>query len=290
MSNVNQKSQFPAHLSKLLTDGYTVIKNAASPSLVKDMAADLDPYFSSCPNSQGYFYGKHTVRFSGLFAKSQTSQRLAMDPGIHALLDHVLGPNCDRYQLNLTQAIEIQPGGEMQPPHKDDDMFPIEKSGVDFMVNVMWPLTRFSAANGATCIWPATHRQNLSEKDLPNLGAPDAAEAEPGDAIVWLGAVLHAGGANTTNEVRRGVVISYSLGWLRQAENSYLTYSRDELATFPRELQELLGFVAHRPNLGWVHGNEPLDALAASETLMPTRDLMDPESQARLEAFFGQDQ
>ena len=43
-----------------------------------------------------------------------------------------------------------------------------------------------------------------------------------GSAIVYLGSTFHGGGAHTGTEPRRGVHLSYTLGWLRTEENNYL--------------------------------------------------------------------
>lgn len=53
--------------------------------------------------------------------------------------------------------------------------------------------------------------------------------------------------------------ISYCLGWLRQAENSYLAYSADEVNEMPERLRRLLGYFVHEPNLGSVNGIDPYD-------------------------------
>ena len=59
---------------------------------------------------------------------------------------------------------------------------------------------------------------------------------------------------NRSNSVRRGVNITYSVGWVRQEENQYLTYTLDEVRAFPERVQRLLGYefgaeVIHRNNL-----------------------------------------
>lgn len=275
-------------ISNLLTDGYTIVKNAASTNTIASLGSELAPYFTACPTCRGPFSGKNTARFSGLFSKSETAQDLVLDEDILDIAGAILLPNCDRMQVHLTQAIEIKPGEGMQPPHHDDVIFPIDNRGMEFMLNVMWPITPFTVENGATCLWPGTHRNMVSDADLPSIGAPFMATAEPGDAIIWLGSVLHCGGANMSNAARRSIVLSYSLGWLRQAENHYLTYSEEDLRSFPQQLLELLGYVAHRPNLGWVNGNEPLDMLNGLKGLRPATDLLDPISQMRLEEFCKQ--
>jgi ectoine hydroxylase-related dioxygenase (phytanoyl-CoA dioxygenase family) len=63
---------------------------------------------------------------------------------------------------------------------------------------------------------------------------------------VYLGTTLHGGGANTTiDQWRRGLHVSYVVGWLRTEENNYLSLWPDAIRTLPRRSQELLGFAAH---------------------------------------------
>src|SRR3546814_15497155 len=45
-----------------------------------------------------------------------------------------------------------------QYPHRDHDLWPAIKSGQQFQINVMWPLSPFTAENGATRLWPGSHR------------------------------------------------------------------------------------------------------------------------------------
>jgi ectoine hydroxylase-related dioxygenase (phytanoyl-CoA dioxygenase family) len=79
-----------------------------------------------------------------------------------------------------------------------------------------------------------------------------------------LGSTLHAGGANvTTDQRRRGMHVSYCLGWLRTEENQYLATPIDVVRTLPREAQALLGYAAH-------------DALASGGGYLGTVELQDP--------------
>lgn len=100
---------------------------------------------------------------------------------------------------------------------------------------------------------------------------------EPGDALLWLGSTLHGGGANVTEGVRRGVIVSYCLGWLRTFENQYLVYPPEIARGFDPELAALVGYAQHLPNLGNVEGQCPsillrdgnLDGLPAIDALRP---------------------
>ena len=72
------------------------------------------------------------------------------------------------------------------------------------------------------------------------------AEMRAGSAVVYLGSAIHAGGANVTAaERRRGMHVSYCVGWLRTEENQYLSAPPDVVRAMPRQSQELLGYAAH---------------------------------------------
>ena len=76
-----------------------------------------------------------------------------MNPAILELAELALGNWCERIQLNLAQAIEIHPGALAQFPHRDQDMWQGALGEVEYLVNVMWPLTSFTEENGGTIIW-----------------------------------------------------------------------------------------------------------------------------------------
>ena len=86
-----------------------------------------------------------------------------------------------------------------------------------------------------------------------------------GSVLIYLGSLLHCGGANQTSKSRTGVTISYNLGWLRQSENQYLAVPVDYAQRLPERLQRLLGYFVHKPNLGQVEGRDPIELLQGKE-------------------------
>ena len=237
--------------------------------------AELADDFAATPMCSGNFYGERTKRFGRVLARSKTATALAMHPLILALAGRILGPWCDVIQLNVAQAIEIHPGAVSQFPHRDQDMWWGEKGRIEYLVNVIWPLTSFTPDNGATLLWPGTHGPGaLADFDG---AAPLTAESDPGDAIVFLGSTLHGAGANVAASPRRGLVIGYSLGWLKPYENPWLAYPPDIAREFSPELAALIGYRQHRPNLGNFEGQCPSvllkgrgsERLAATDALLP---------------------
>jgi ectoine hydroxylase-related dioxygenase (phytanoyl-CoA dioxygenase family) len=243
------------YTAKLLAEGYCIIPGLLPVEALAALEADLDPIFTATPLGQGHFYGFNTKRFGSLPRRSRHAEALILDPTILAIADVVLGAACDRIQLNVAQAIEIHPGADEQFPHRDHDMWAGIKGVDEYLLNVIWPLTPFTEANGATRIYPGTHL--IGPGNLDEKAEPIAMACEPGSAICFLGSTLHGAGANRTNTVRRGVVIGYSLGWLKPYENLWLAYPPEVARTFSPALAALAGYAQHRPNLGNYEGQCP---------------------------------
>ncbi|MCA1196502.1 phytanoyl-CoA dioxygenase family protein [Sphingomonas sp. R647] len=237
---------------QLDAQGWTILRGLAPQRGMRDLAADLEPVFEATPFCTGDFYGARTKRFGSLLRRSGHVSPLVLAPDILEIVEHFLLPWCDNIQLNLGQAIALYPGAPAQFPHRDQDMWQGVKGEVEYLVNIMWPLTPFTARNGATLIYPGTHRRNALEDTIAD--ASICAECEPGDAIVFLGSTLHGAGANRTDTVRKAVVLSYCLGWLKPYENQWLAYPPSVARTFPADLAALVGYRQHRPNLGNFEG------------------------------------
>ncbi|WP_454885443.1 phytanoyl-CoA dioxygenase family protein [Sphingomonas oryzagri] len=269
---------------QLLDQGYCIIPDAVPATVIASLDADLDPVFAATPFGQGRFYGFRTKRFGSLLKRSRHAEALVMEPTILAMAQAVLGDACDRIQLNVAQAIEIHPGEVRQFPHRDHDMWAGAKGAHEYLLNVIWPLTTFTGENGATQIYPFSHGPAGLAKDDP--GDPIAAACEPGSAICFLGSTAHSAGANCTSTARRGIVIGYSLGWLKPYENLWLAYPPDVARTFPPELAALAGYAQHRPNLGNYEGQCPSILL---QDEVPTHigavDALRPDQEAMLADF-----
>jgi ectoine hydroxylase-related dioxygenase (phytanoyl-CoA dioxygenase family) len=240
--------------SLLLEEGWCVIPSLVPHYTIAALDAELARDFEETPFCNGGFYGARTKRFGRLLARSPLAANLVQHPLVLAIVRAVLGPWCDCIQLNLTQALALHPGAPPQLPHRDQDMWRGAIGETEYLVNVLWPFTRYTRENGATLIWPFSHGRNALHNDPP---AHFAAEVEPGSALLFLGSTLHGAGGNQSPDVRRGAIISYCLGWLKPYENQWLAYPPEIARDFTPDLAELVGYTQHRPNLGNYEGQCP---------------------------------
>lgn len=276
------------HAGTLARDGWCVLGRAVEPTVLASIEADLDARFAATPLCEGVFYGARTKRFGSLLTRAPGVEQLVMHPLVRELVEQMLLPWCERIALNLTQAIEIHPGALPQLPHRDQDMWQGPKGSVEYLVNVMWPLTAFTRENGGTRLWTGSHL----DQDVPALPEDESVvpAVMPGDALVFLGSTLHGGGGNATPMPRRGVIISYCLGWLKPFELQWLVYPPQVARHFSPELAALVGYAQHRPNLGNVEGQCPSILLGDQiPDHLPAIDALRPD-QAEAAAMFVRSQ
>lgn len=264
---------------QLLVDGYCVIPDLL-PRTIAALDKDLADDFETTPFCRGGFYGERTKRFGRLLTRSCHAQSLVMNPLVTGVVGRVLLPWCDTIQLNLTQAIALHPGALPQLPHRDQDMWRGAVGEVEYLVNVMWPFTPYTRENGATLLWPESHGHRALDPTVPASEFP--AEIAPGSALLFLGSTLHGAGGNRTQQVRRGAIVSYCLGWLKPYENQWLAYPPEVARRFSSELAALVGYQQHRPNLGNYEGqcpsillrDEPAEPMPATDALRPDQAAM----------------
>ncbi len=262
----------------LLEQGWCAIPNAVSPDLIDALDTELAEDFRDTPFCRGGFYGARTKRFGRLLSRSSVARRIVEHPLILGISRKVLEPWCDTIQLNLTQAVALHPGAPPQLPHRDQDMWRAAIGETEYLVNVMWPFTHYTRENGATVLWPNSHGRRALDAEAP--AGEFAAELEPGSALLFLGSTLHGAGGNASDEVRRGAIVSYCLGWLKPYENQWLAYPPDVARHFSPELAALVGYQQHRPNLGNYDGQCPSVLLkcevpcrlAATDALRPDQE------------------
>jgi ectoine hydroxylase-related dioxygenase (phytanoyl-CoA dioxygenase family) len=259
--------------------GAAIVDGLLSDDIVCRFNAEIDGPLEAADSEQqlvnpliGAFFGAQTRHLTGVCAKSRIfAEEVLCDPLLLGICDAILLPSCARYQLNVAHVLDRGPGSPQQFLHRDELVWShLPRPHAEVQVASVIALEEFSASNGATRVVPGSHRWPLERQAEP--GELVAAEMQAGSAIIYLGSTIHGGGPNTTaDRRRRGMHLSYTLGWLRTEENHYLSTPPDVARTLSRQAQELLGYAAHDAiatgggYLGTVDTRDPLDMLETGE-------------------------
>ena len=242
-------------------DGYAIVERAIAPALLDRARAELQPHLDATPFGPDDFAGRHTRRTGGLVARSATCRDIVMHPLVLGAVGKVLG-HATSFQLHLTQVIAIGPGEPGQTIHRDQwafDFFPFPQ-GYEVQCNTIWAMTDFTDANGATRLVPGSHR--FEDRREFTYADTEPAEMPAGSVLFYTGALYHGAGANRSDGVRYGLNVTYSVSWLRQEENQYLSVPAELARTLPDELLRLMGYARGAYALGYVDDlRDPLDAL-----------------------------
>ncbi|XOV82424.1 MAG: phytanoyl-CoA dioxygenase family protein [bacterium] len=188
------------------------------------------------------FYPGRTRRISALVTRSKTiTDRLIAHPLSKTVCDTHLLPNSEYgYQLHVSAALEVGPGARKQVLHREEDsftFFPLPRPNI--IVASMWAMTDFRKDNGATLLVPGSHTWPADRTPEPSEIV--SAEMPAGSVLYWMGGLLHGAGENTASDWRYGIILTYSLGWVRQEENQYLDIPRDKAAELSPEIRRIAG-------------------------------------------------
>ena len=237
-----------AEVAEVLDEaGCVVITGLLGADKRKAIRDELDPHMAKAriveDDDPTQFYPGHTRRVTALVTRSPTvTDNLLVHPVSKQLCDAFLLPNSEfGYQVHVTAALEVGPGARAQELHREEGsftFFPVPRPNL--IVASMWAVTEFRKDNGATLLVPGSHRWPAERNAEPHEIIQ--AEMPAGSVLYWLGGTLHGAGPNTSQDWRYGVILTYSLGWLRQEENQYLHIPPERLAELSPEVRRVAGF------------------------------------------------
>lgn len=261
--------------SDLEAQGAVIVEDFLEQGLLARFNAELDGVLArteegralSSPVYQA-FHGPHTRHLSGVARHSRVfATDVLCHPLYEQVCDAILLPSCAHYRLNVAHLLDRGPGSEQQYLHRDEQVWAhLPKPHPTLQVASVIALEAFTADNGATRVVPGSHL--WPPERVPKPEELVAVEMPAGAAVLYLGGIIHGGGPNTTRDRRRrGMHLSFVLGWLRTEENNYLVTPLDRVRELPRRAQQLLGYASHDAiaigggALGLYDANDPLDLI-----------------------------
>ncbi|MEO1062067.1 MAG: phytanoyl-CoA dioxygenase family protein [Actinomycetota bacterium] len=250
-------AEVAAHLRRW---GYAIVDDAVDAATMDRLADEAAPFIERSAAGTDDYDGRHTRRTGRLIARCPTSRELIMHPMALGVVGDFLG-HATAFQLHLTQIISLGPGETDQQLHRDQMAFDLFPFPPDYHVqcNTMWALTDFTAENGGTRVRPGS--SGVDDAEAASMPAGQV-EMRRGSVLFYDGKVLHGGAANRSDGDRRGVNLTYAVGWVRQEENQYLACPPEVARTLDDDLLRVMGYAEGAFALGYVGDQEdPLAAL-----------------------------
>ncbi|MDG2304230.1 MAG: phytanoyl-CoA dioxygenase family protein [Candidatus Binatia bacterium] len=245
-------------------DGFAIVEGVLERNRCADLIAEVDRVEREHGIEFGTndFEGFRTRRIFNLIHRSPLFRELVIHEPMLALMERLLGVD---FLLSGTTSMHISPGETEQLLHSDDGMITLPRPHVPTLITTLWALSDFAGENGATRIVPGSNQR----ENMPKPGEEHesiAAEMPAGSVVVLHGSTWHGGGANgTTDTERYGLSIQFVSGWCRQQQNLMLGTDRETAATYPRRLQELIGYSLYLNVMGHVDRAHPLTLLGIDQ-------------------------
>jgi ectoine hydroxylase-related dioxygenase (phytanoyl-CoA dioxygenase family) len=271
-----------AHAATLRERGYSIIPDFLSPAQLRRVRAGLAPFLGR-HDGRNNFEGYQTERVYTLVARGKVFERIVEDARVMALCDRFLKPG---YLLTASQAICIRPGETPQPIHTDDAFYTLPRPRPPISLSTIVAVDAFTADNGGTEVIPGSHAWDDERiAGLYDHGLDADAPVNPalerelrtvampaGACVVFLGTLLHRGGANRSAAPRLAFSNQYCEPWARTQENFFLGIPPRLARRMSPRLHQLLGYSIWPPFMGQVTASHPMKALQAGFVPPVVRD------------------
>ena len=239
-------------LDELCARGFVVLPPVVGAEQLRLIREQLAPYLAGELFGRNDFEGFRTERVYALLSKAPAVAALVEHPAVLELVGAVLHPG---YLLSALLAINSHPGETAQSLHADDGYCRIPRPRPPMGVSAIWAIDDFAEDNGATELVPGSH--DWGDGVAPEGHAVEQVVMPAGSAVVFLGTVLHRGGANRSAAPRLAITPQYCQPWIRQIENMALAVPPSTASRFSPRVQALLGYSIYPPFIGYVDGRDP---------------------------------
>lgn len=236
--------------------GAVRISGLFSPDQIADARAIVMQHSENQDEKVTHFQGEAEAegridlqrRVWNLLAKGKVFSEMATHPVLMKVLRRFLG---SEFTMGSIAANRILPGGPGQEPHVDypywdlhkPETHPIGLNGsfpMNAQVSVL--LDPFAEASGATAYVPGSQRELRYPTDADRFH--ERAErmlGEPGDAVLFFGAVWHCAMPNRSDHDRSAILIQYLPKWVKPLEDMPAALPAGFIEQASPDLRQLLG-------------------------------------------------
>ena len=253
------------HVGKLEEHGYTIIPDALDAEyLAPAIQAAEDIYQRESEialrlgTSSEHCWSAHCI-----VGKHPCFETFYLNPAVLSVCRDYLGEDMVLYD---TTARSIRPSEGREPGrgfqiHADRSPFSIvpfeDGRHYPMAINVAWAVVDFKAENGATLVWPGTHKScRIPDPDADYPGSHQAT-VPAGTAIVWDAALWHASGINRSNHDRHSILAFFHRWWVKGMIDNARVIPQSVQDRLLPEMRKLLGLEETIPEYTEVRALSP---------------------------------
>ena len=226
------------HQAELREQGYTIFRDIITPTQLADMRRTIDERIEQ-QKTQDHgqiYHGVNLVTWHPAFAE------VATNPLLLKTVESLIGDDCILSSCNLGARL---PGCEAQGLHRDTGIWGGSMPFMTFPVGIQtaWCVDDFTLENGATRLIPGSHSDPQPVNDRTGIQVV----APAGSIIAFDCQAFHAGEANRSQDLRRGVLTLYIRSWIKPQTDHRRSFPTEMIPTASTELLRLLAFRRQSP-------------------------------------------
>ena len=253
------------HVGELEEHGYTIIPDALdaeyfAPAIqaAEDIYQRESEIALRLGTSSEHCWSAHCI-----VGKHPCFETFYLNPAVLSVCRDYLGEDMVLYD---TTARSIRPSEGREPGrgfqiHADRSPFSIvpfeDGRHYPMAINVAWAVVDFKAENGATLVWPGTHKScRIPDPDADYPGSHQAT-VPAGTAIVWDAALWHASGINRSNHDRHSILAFFHRWWVKGMIDNARVIPQSVQDRLLPEMRKLLGLEETIPEYTEVRALSP---------------------------------
>jgi hypothetical protein len=196
------------------------------------------------------FDGGRSQRVFNLINKDLAFADLIEHPLVMEVATDLLGRDLVLLDVSVNAVGAHTPDGGW---HVDSPLtqLPEPLPNVTLSLQVAWMIDDFRRSNGGTHVARASHLTlRKPPKGRDQLEQEVVLEAPAGSLAMWLSQTWHRHGANTTDHVRRGVIVQYGRCWVKPFVDLRSPMTAEQARQMSPRLRYMMGCNANPPVRG----------------------------------------
>lgn len=207
------------HVNSIQEDGFTIVNDVLTLDECKLISEKLDKLTDE---DLKHFDKERLTELNeigiirALMAKDEYFTTLILHPKVYPIVSAILGETAI---VHLQNSLIVYPEKKHGQSHFHRDFQKDFTSTEPLSLNALWMIDLFDNETGATWIVPGTHKESkLPSEEFLEKNALQV-NGKAGSVMIFDSMLIHRGGSNTSNIIRRAVNHQFTRPFIKQQIN-----------------------------------------------------------------------
>lgn len=204
------------HVKNIENNGFTIIEDVLSSDECKTISKKLDTLDAKDRAKYGVdklLKINEIGIIRALMNEDEFFINLILHPKIYPIISRIIG---DTGIIHLQNAIIVYPETKHGQSYFHRDFAKDFLCTKPISINAIWMIDEFTNETGATWVVPGTHKivDDITDQELEKRAIQ--AEGKAGSVMIFDSMLIHRGGSNRSNKIRRAINHQYTRPFIKQ--------------------------------------------------------------------------